>query len=75
MTIFGATGLGVPISTTHAITGAILGVGTTKGVRSVRWIWGQRIVIAWVLTIPCAAFVGAVTYLVVHLVVEPMFGR
>src|SRR5687767_7095617 len=51
MTIIGATRLGVPISTTHAITGAILGVGTTKGVRSVRWIWGQRIVTVWVLTI------------------------
>jgi inorganic phosphate transporter, PiT family len=73
MTIFGATGMGVPISTTHAITGAILGVGTTRGVRSVRWIWGQRIVIAWVLTIPCSAFLAAVTYFVVHLLVEPMF--
>jgi PiT family inorganic phosphate transporter len=74
-TIIAATRFGIPISTTHAITGAILGVGTTKGVRSVRWIWGQRIVTAWILTIPCAAFVGAVTYLVVHLVVEPMFAR
>jgi PiT family inorganic phosphate transporter len=62
---------GVPISTTHAITGAILGVGTTKGVRSVRWIWGQRIVIAWVLTIPCAAFMAAITYGLLHLLVEP----
>jgi PiT family inorganic phosphate transporter len=75
MTIFGATGLGVPISTTHAITGAILGVGTTKGVRSVRWIWGQRIVIAWVLTIPCAAFMAAITYFFVHLVIEPLFPK
>ena len=44
---------------------SILGVGTTKGVRSVRWIWGQRIVMAWVLTLPCAAFMAAVTYFVV----------
>lgn len=72
-TIIAATSWGVPISTTHAITGSILGVGTTKGVRSVRWIWGQRIVLAWVLTIPCAAFMAAMTYVVVHLVVEPMF--
>jgi PiT family inorganic phosphate transporter len=72
MTIIGATRLGVPISTTHAITGAILGVGTTRGVRSVRWIWGQRIVLAWVLTLPCAAFIAAVTYLVVHMTIEPM---
>ncbi len=72
-TIIFATRLGIPISTTHAITGSILGVGTTKGVRSVRWIWGQRIVMAWVLTIPCAAFIAAVTYMVVHLTIEPFF--
>jgi PiT family inorganic phosphate transporter len=72
-TIIGATFGGVPISTTHAITGSILGVGTTKGVRSVRWIWGQRIVTAWILTIPCAAFVAALTYILTHLIVEPLF--
>jgi PiT family inorganic phosphate transporter len=72
-TIIAATRWGVPISTTHAITGAILGVGTTKGVRSVRWIWGQKIVTAWILTIPCAAFVGAITYILVHHLVEPFF--
>ncbi len=65
----------VPLSTTHAITGAILGVGTTKGVRSVRWIWGQRIVMAWVLTIPCAAFIGALAYFIIHLTIEPIFGK
>jgi PiT family inorganic phosphate transporter len=72
-TIIGATLGHIPISTTHAITGAILGVGTTKGVRSVRWIWGQRIVLAWILTLPCAAFMAAITYALVHLLVEPMF--
>jgi PiT family inorganic phosphate transporter len=71
-TIIGATRLGIPISTTHAITGAILGVGTTKGVRSVRWIWGQRIVTAWLLTLPCSAFIAAITYFVVHLTIEPL---
>src|SRR5204863_549044 len=65
-TIFAATFGGIPISTTHAITGSILGVGTTHGVRSVRWIWGQRIITAWVLTIPCSAFVAGVAYLLVH---------
>lgn len=70
-TIIAATRLGVPISTTHAITGAILGVGTARGVRSVRWIWGQRIITAWVLTLPCAAFIAAVTYIFIHLVIEP----
>jgi PiT family inorganic phosphate transporter len=70
-TIAIATFGGVPISTTHAITGSILGVGTTKGVRSVRWIWGQRIITAWVLTMPCAAFIGALSYLLIHLAVRP----
>lgn len=70
-TIIGATFGGIPISTTHAITGSILGVGTTKGVRSVRWIWGERIVIAWVLTLPCSAFIAAITYISVHLLIEP----
>ncbi len=73
-TIIAATNLGVPISTTHAITGSILGVGTTKGVRSVRWIWGQRIIIAWVLTLPCSAFIGAVTYLIFRATLQPIFG-
>jgi len=71
-TIIGATFGGIPISTTHAITGSILGVGITKGVRSVRWIWGQRIVMAWILTLPCAAFMAAITYFIVHLTIEPM---
>lgn len=72
-TIIMATTGGIPISTTHAITGAILGVGTTKGVRSVRWIWGQRIIMAWILTIPCAAFIAGISYLLIHFLVEPMF--
>jgi PiT family inorganic phosphate transporter len=72
-TIIGATRWGIPISTTHAITGAILGVGTTKGVRSVRWIWGQRIILAWILTIPCTAFIAMVAYMIIHLTIEPLF--
>src|SRR5206468_4358827 len=73
-TIIGFTSIGgVPISTTHAITGAILGVGTTKSVRSVRWIWGQRIVMAWILTLPCAAFMAAIAYMIVHFTIEPLF--
>ena len=73
-TIIVATHQGIPISTTHAITGAILGVGTTKGVRSVRWIWGQRIITAWVLTLPCSAFIGGITYLIVRATLQPIFG-
>ena len=65
-TIIGSTYLHIPISTTHAITGSILGVGSSKSLRSVRWIWGQRIVVAWVLTIPCSAFMAAISYLLVH---------
>lgn len=71
-TIIAATRWGIPMSTTHAITGSILGVGTTKGVRSVRWIWGERIVIAWILTLPCSAFIAALTYLLVHFGLEPL---
>jgi PiT family inorganic phosphate transporter len=65
-TIIAATHWGIPISTTHAITGSILGVGTTRGVRYVRWIWGQRIVMAWILTIPCSAFMAAVAYMIIR---------
>src|SRR5262245_9004838 len=72
-TIIIATRLGVPMSTTHAITGAILGVGTTRGVRSVRWIWGQRIVLAWILTLPCSAFMAGIMYIAVHWLIEPFF--
>lgn len=73
-TIIGSTFGGIPISTTHAITGAILGVGTTRGVRSVRWIWGQRIVMAWILTLPCTAFIAGIAYLLVHRLIQPHFG-
>ncbi|MEA2709226.1 MAG: inorganic phosphate transporter, PiT family [Phycisphaerales bacterium] len=73
MTIIAATRLGIPISTTHAITGSILGVGTTRGVRSVRWIWGQRIVLAWILTIPCSAFMAAIAYLLIRVLIAPWF--
>jgi PiT family inorganic phosphate transporter len=72
-TIIVATHFGIPLSTTHAITGAVLGVGTTHGVRSVRWIWGERIVIAWVLTIPCSAFMAALSYLLIRWAIQPMF--
>ncbi len=73
-TIFGFTKIrGVPISTTHAITGAILGVGTTRGWRYVRWIWGQRIITAWILTIPCSAFMAAIAYLLIRHLIQPLF--
>jgi PiT family inorganic phosphate transporter len=65
--IFIATMLGVGISTTHTITGAIAGVGSTRRLSAVRWGVARRIVWAWVLTIPAAASVGAATYLVLAL--------
>ena len=60
--IFIATHMGVGISTTHTVTGAIVGVGATRRLSAVRWGVARRIVWAWVLTIPAAALVGAVTY-------------
>ena len=67
ITLFVATSLGVPVSTTHTITGAIVGVGATKRLSAVRWGIAGRIVWAWVLTIPMAALIGAVTFWVVRL--------
>jgi len=62
ITLFLATGLGVPVSTTHTITGAIIGVGAARRTAAVRWHVAQRIVIAWVVTLPAAALMGAVVY-------------
>ena len=60
--LFFATGLGIPVSTTHTITGAIVGVGSTQSVSAVRWGIAGNIVLAWVLTIPCTAFIAAVVW-------------
>ncbi|RZL08669.1 MAG: inorganic phosphate transporter, partial [Rubrivivax sp.] len=62
MTLFIATALGVPVSTTHTITGAIVGVGSVQRASAVRWGVAGNIVWAWVLTIPAAALVAAVAY-------------
>jgi PiT family inorganic phosphate transporter len=64
-TLFAATALGVPVSTTHTITGAIVGVGAARRVSAVRWNIASSIVVAWVITIPASAFIAAVTYGVV----------
>jgi len=63
ITLFLATSLGVPVSTTHTITGAIVGVGAARRAAAVRWGVAQRIVIAWVITLPAAALIAAATYL------------
>ena len=62
ITLFLATALGVPVSTTHTITGAIVGVGSVQRMSAVRWGVAGNIVWAWVLTIPASAFVAAVAY-------------
>lgn len=62
-----ATVLGVGISTTHTITGSIVGVGATRRLSAVRWGIASRIVWAWVMTIPAAALVGASTFWILHL--------
>lgn len=62
MVLFGASAMGVPISTTHTITGAIVGIGSLKGVRAVKWGVAGNIVWAWVITIPAAAFISALCY-------------
>jgi inorganic phosphate transporter, PiT family len=65
-TLFLATGLGIPVSTTHTITGAIVGVGSVMNASAVRWGVAGRIVWAWVLTIPCSAFIAALTWALFH---------
>lgn len=62
LTLFLATSLGVPVSTTHTITGAIVGVGSTQRVSAVRWGVAGNIVVAWILTLPAAAFIAAATW-------------
>jgi len=63
--IFSATLLHLPVSTTHVVSGSIMGVGAAKRVNAVRWGVAQQMVIAWILTIPCTAVMGALTYMLV----------
>ncbi len=68
--IFACSLFGIPISTTHVVTGTLLGVGSTQRLSAVRWGVAERIVWAWILTIPCAAVVAAATYLALHWVLR-----
>lgn len=74
ITLFGATYAGIPVSTTHTITGAIVGVGATKRLSAVKWGVAGRIVWAWVLTIPAAAIIAAVSYEIIVLI-DKIVGR
>ena len=62
ITLFTATSLGIPVSTTHTITGAIVGVGSVHRLSAVRWGVAKQIVWAWILTIPASALIAALTY-------------
>jgi PiT family inorganic phosphate transporter len=66
-TLFTSSHFGIPVSTTHTITGAIMGIGSLKRLSAVRWGVAGRIVWAWVLTVPCAAGVSALVYYLVRL--------
>jgi inorganic phosphate transporter, PiT family len=68
MTLIGATLSGIPVSTTHTITGAIIGVGATRRLSAVKWGLAKRIVWAWVLTIPLSALMAALVLLVIRTV-------
>jgi PiT family inorganic phosphate transporter len=68
LTLFGATHFGIPVSTTHTITGAIIGVGTIKGAGAVKWGVTRKIFWAWILTIPISALISACLFLISGLV-------
>jgi PiT family inorganic phosphate transporter len=74
MTLFGATFFGIPVSTTHTITGSIVGVGSAKRFSAVKWGVAGRIVWAWVLTIPMAAAIAALSYGLI-LIIEIIVGK
>jgi inorganic phosphate transporter, PiT family len=71
ISLFTATHLGVPVSTTHTITGAIIGVGSIKRLSAVRWGIAGRIIWAWILTIPASAAIAAVTWWIVSKTIAP----
>lgn len=67
ITLFGASWLGIPVSTTHTITGAVVGAGTARRASAVRWGIAGNVVVAWLITIPASAAVGALFYLLTRL--------
>ena len=69
VTILGASGLGIPVSTTHIISTSIMGVGTTMGAGTVKWGVARTIAIAWILTIPAAALIGFVSFALIRVII------
>jgi len=69
--LFVATGFGIPVSTTHTITGAIVGVGAAQSASAVRWGVAGNILLAWVLTIPCSAFIAGAAWYIGRLLLAP----
>jgi PiT family inorganic phosphate transporter len=65
-TLFMSSAFGIPVSTTHTITGAIMGVGSLKRMSAVKWGVAGRIIWAWILTIPCSAIISAIAYWAMH---------
>jgi PiT family inorganic phosphate transporter len=72
--LFAATWMGVPVSTTHTITGSIVGVGSARRVSAVRWGVARRIVVAWIITLPASALVGAACYELIALLTRSVAG-
>ena len=68
ITLFGSSAFGIPVSTTHTITGAIMGVGSLRRLSAVKWGVAGKIVWAWILTIPCSAVISALSYMLVRAV-------
>jgi PiT family inorganic phosphate transporter len=71
ISLFIATGLGIPVSTTHTITGSIVGVGATQNVSAVRWGVAGNLLWAWILTIPCSAFIAGAAWYLGRLLLSP----
>jgi PiT family inorganic phosphate transporter len=67
ITLFGVSqGLGIPVSTTHTISGAIMGVGMAKRLSAVRWGVATNLLVAWILTVPVSMIIAALVYLAIH---------
>jgi PiT family inorganic phosphate transporter len=65
ITLYGATSLGIPVSTTQTIAGAIMGVGTTRRFSAVRWGIAGNIITTWIFTIPASAIIGGLVYFII----------